>query len=133
MFLIFAVLYLFQSLQHYMIRNFPNIDINKHHILYRRVIILIGLIDAGYLFENVMFWSRDESHPIYCVLCKQIGLGAWIGLLFVFHFLLIAAWFFTLINSYIQRRYYLLAIGGFEAEQQLNLERQRQLEQMMVR
>lgn len=58
-FLIYFGLYLFQALQHYFIRIFPKIDINKHHVLYRRTIILIGFVDTGYLFANVMFWSRQ--------------------------------------------------------------------------
>lgn len=133
MFLLYTIIYSFQILQHYLILKFPKIDINKHHVLYRRVIILIGLVDIGYLFLNVMFWSKNDSHPIYCVLCTELGIGIWVGLFLVVHFFVLTAWFFALINSYIQRRYYLLGLGGFENEQSIIEERQRRLQQMMIR
>lgn len=112
-FLIFTIYSLFQTLQHYLIYKFPTIDINKHHAAYRRIVLVICIVDIGYLVMSLSFWQKTAYHPVYCALCVQMGISAWIGIIFIFHVLFMIAWAITLMNAYITRRYYLLALGGF--------------------
>ena len=84
-FQIYELLYIFQTIQHYLIYKFPTIDINKHHVAYRRLVIVICLVDLAYLLMCITFWQKTQLHPVYCVLCVEIGLGAWIGLLLIPH------------------------------------------------
>ena len=112
-FLIYSLNSANQTLQHYFIYNFPLIDINKYHVAYRRSVIFICLVDMAYMLMCITFWQKSPYHPVYCYLCIQKGWGLWIGLLLVVHELFIIGWAITLINSYVTRRYYLLALGGF--------------------
>lgn len=82
---IYEVLYAAQTLQHFLLYKFPTIDINKHHVAYRRIVIAICLVDVGYMFMCVTFWQKTQYHPVYCVLCLQNGFGLWVGLLLVLH------------------------------------------------
>ena len=123
MFLYYSVFYLAQSGQHYMIYKFPSIDINKHFVLYRRLVLLICFIDGSYLFACIIFWQRTPTHPIYCGLHEYFGIGVWVGILLIIHFIFALGWAISLIQSYVSRRYYLLALGGFEVEQRILEER----------
>lgn len=67
----------------------------------------------------VTFWQKSEYHPVYCLVCEQWGWGLWVGLGFVLHEVVLIGWAATLINGYVRRRYYLLALGGFEVEQRI--------------
>lgn len=94
-------------------------DINNHA---RRWKILVGwlcLMDVGYMFVGITFWQRTEVHPLYCGLCNEMGLGVWIGLLIDMHSLVVVIWGIYLIHGFVSRRYYLLAMGGYDAEQRI--------------
>lgn len=132
LFLIYSVLYGFQACQHYLIYKFATIDINKHHVAFRRTVITICMVDMGYMLMAITFWQKSEDHPVYCVLCLQYGLGRWVGIFLALHCIFLIGWAITLIQAYVNRRYFLLAIGGFEAEQRILEERERQLHQMMI-
>lgn len=67
--LIYCTYFLTQTCQHYLIAIFPKIDINLHHVLYKRAVICIGLLDSGYMFMTVTFWERSKTHPFYCWAC----------------------------------------------------------------
>jgi hypothetical protein len=62
----------------------------------------------------------------------QMGLGWWIGILLIVHEIFLIVWGITLINAYVTRRYYLLALGGFEVEQRLIEQREMQLNAMLI-
>ncbi len=119
LFLMYSILYAFQTCQHFLIHKFATIDINKHHVAFRRTVITICMVDMGYMLMTITFWQKSEDHPVYCVLCLQYGFGRWIGILLALHCIFLIGWAITLIQSYVNRRYYLLAIGGFEAEQRI--------------
>lgn len=131
--LIYSAFYVCQTLQHYLIFKFPSIDINLHHVLYRRLTIGICLVDVGYMLTCITFFQKTQTHPIYCLLCLQMGITSWVGLVLVLHEVFVIGWAVTLINAYVTRRYYLLALGGFEVEQRLAEERARQLNAMLIR
>ncbi len=133
MFFYYALFYAAQAGQHYLIFKFPLIDINKHYLLFRRLVIAICLVDGSYLFACVIFWQRTSAHPIYCGLHEYFGLGLWVGIILTMHFVFSLAWAISLIQSYINRRYYLLALGGFEVEQRIEAERRAMRENMMIR
>ena len=132
MFLYYTFFYSAQTGQHYLLFKLPLIDVNKHYLLYRRLVILICLVDGTYMFSCVIFWQKTRMHPIYCTLCEEWGLGSWVGLVLIFHFIFCLAWAVSLIHSYVNRRYYLLALGGFEVEQRILEERRRSRERMMI-
>lgn len=133
MFLCYLGFYLAQVGQHWMIGAFPTIDINLHYVRYRRLVMLVCFVDAAYMFACVIFWQKTPAHPMYCALHQHFGLGMWVGLAMAFHFIFCLAWAVSLIQAYINRRYYLLALGGFEVEQRI-LEQNRQArENMMIR
>lgn len=113
MFLTYAIIYAIQTLQHFLIYIFPKIDINKHHVAYRRIVIFMLLVTTGYMFLSVTFWQKSEWHPIYCALCMENKYGLWLGLLIDLHCIFLIGWGIVLIHTYITRRYYLLALGGF--------------------
>lgn len=113
MFLIYMILYASQTGVHYLINIFPQIDINKHHVAYRRTVIMLCLLVVAYMFMCVTFWQKTDYHPVYCTLCTQVGLGSWVGLVLVLHCIFLIAWGISLIHAYVTRRYYLLALGGF--------------------
>lgn len=131
MFLYYAFFYSAQAGQHYMIQKFPLIDINKHFVLYRRLVMFIGFVDASYLFAAIIFWQKTSQHPMYCALHEYFGIGMWVGIILSFHFIFCLFWVISLIQSYINRRYYLLALGGFEVEQRI-LEQNRAIQETMV-
>lgn len=66
------------------------------------------------------------------MLCGQLGLGVWVGVLFILHEVFVIGWAVTLVEAYISRRYYLLGLGGYEVEQRILEERQRQLNMMSL-
>jgi hypothetical protein len=51
------------------------------------------------------------------------GFGLWVGILMAFHCIFLIGWAITLIQAYVNRRYYLLALGGYEVEQRIIKER----------
>jgi hypothetical protein len=53
--IIYLFFYLTQAVQHYLINIFPKIDINKHHMAYRRIVIAICLVDMGYMLMCITF------------------------------------------------------------------------------
>lgn len=67
--LIYFVFFTSQSFQHYLIWKFPMIDINKHHVAYRRIVIGLGVVDGAYMFMCVTFWQKTQVHPVYCAVC----------------------------------------------------------------
>lgn len=113
MFLIYMALYASQTGLHYLIYRFPKIDINKHYVAYRRTVLFLCLVIVSYMFMCVTFWQRTDYHPVFCTLCSQMGLSSWIGLALFLHCIFLIGWGVTLIHSYVTRRYYLLALGGF--------------------
>lgn len=133
MFLFYCCFYGAQAAQHYFIKIFPKIDVNKHYVLYRRLIMLIMTVDGVYLFASIIFWQKASAHPIYCALHQYFGIGLWVGIVLVMHFIFSLFWGITLIQSYINRRYYLLAMGGFEIEQRILNEQRAIRESMMIR
>lgn len=58
-FLIYGILFLIQTAQHYLIYIFPKIDINKHHVLYRRTVIFMCMTVTGYMLFSVTFWQKS--------------------------------------------------------------------------
>lgn len=96
-FTMYCIFFAVQALQHVLVHRFPRIDINKHHMAFRRVITSICLLDMAYLMMAVTFWEKNPSHPIYCLLCVELGLSAWIGLLLILHEVFVIGWAVTLI------------------------------------
>ena len=92
----------------------PKRDVNRYLVSLKRMIGLICFIDTTYLFLAIMFWQKSDLHPIYCGLCEYFHMGTWIGLIIDFHCIFIIIWCMNLIHAFVTRRYYLLAIGGFE-------------------
>ena len=77
-----------------------------------------------YLLLVVVFWSKSHVHPLYCAMCEEYNWPFMIGIVFVFHFILSAGFVISLIHLFVTRKYYLIALGGFEVEQRIALERE---------
>lgn len=56
---LYSLFFGIQSTQHVLIHRFPGIDINRHHVAYRRVIIGICMVDLAYLMMIITFWERN--------------------------------------------------------------------------
>ena len=112
-FLYYFFFYFFQTVQHYLIREMPLRDVNKHVVALKRVIGMICFSDVFYMFLSVMFWQKTDTHPLYCGLCSYLHFGVWVGILIDIHCVFIIFWGVSLIHAFITRRYYLLALGGY--------------------
>lgn len=83
----------------------------------RKIIALIGLVETSYLFASILFWGKSSLHPGYCALCVYYGLSITIGIAIDIHWFMTFMSFINLLHGFVTRRYYLLALGGYEVEQ----------------
>lgn len=51
---------------------------------------------------------------MYCTMCLYLGLPVLIGIVFIVHFIVTLMVLITVIHGYVSRKYYLLALGGFD-------------------
>lgn len=126
-YLFWTLYFLTQSILHYLIVKIPQIDVMKFDIVIKRLIGLVCIVQIAYLFLVVVFWQRAHIHPLYCAMCEEYKWPYAIGILFIFHFILSAGCLISLIHLFVTRKYYLIALGGFEVQQRMALERQQAL------
>lgn len=79
-----------------------------------------------------MFWVKNEIHPFYCFLCVELGLSSIVGLFLTVHFIVSLFMYIQFLYGYINRKYYLLALGGFEVERRMVEEREASLRRMAL-
>lgn len=115
----FSIFYLGQSIQHYFCMTMPKIDTIKYGSIIKRYLAIVILILISYFFMAFMFWSRSNIHPFYCFLVTNLGLPVLLGAIFIIHFVATLLIFIHFLHGYITRKYYLIALGGFEVEQRL--------------
>jgi hypothetical protein len=96
-----------------MIIKIPKIDVEKQDLKIKRLITLISIIQVFYLLLTVVFWQKTNYHPIYCALCIEYHLSLLVGIGLIIHFCITLGILVTLINAFISRKYYLIALGGF--------------------
>jgi hypothetical protein len=69
-FLYFAIFYLAQTVQHFLIIKLPQMDVALHELGMKRALRTIGCILGSYFFLAFMFWVKTDAHPFYCFLCS---------------------------------------------------------------
>ena len=89
----------------------------------KKLIGIVCFVEVFYLLFVVVFWQKAHVHPLYCAMCEVYGYPLLIGIVFVFHFIVSAGYAISLIHLFITRKYYLIALGGFDVEQRIALER----------
>ena len=113
-FLYLTIFYIGQSIQHYLILKMPQIDIIKYQAVIKRFLVIVSAIEISYFFLAFMFWTKFEVHPLYCFLCQKLGLPIVIGIAIMVHFVVSLLFFIHFLHGFIKRKYYLMALGGFE-------------------
>ena len=126
-YLFWALYFLSQAILHYLLVKIPLIDVIKFDLLIKRLIGLVCFVEVAYLLLVVVFWERSNVHPLYCAMCEEYNWPYMIGIVFVFHFILSGGFVISLIHLFVSRKYYLIALGGFEVEQRIALEREEAL------
>lgn len=119
-FLFYTIYFMGQSIQHFLLLKMPKIDVVKYDITIKRYVYIASAIEILYFFVMFMFLVKTELHPIYCFLCIQLGISPLIGILLIAHFIVSLFMYVQFLYKYINRKYYLLALGGFEVEVRLN-------------
>lgn len=131
-FLYYCILYLGQSIQHFLCVVLPKIDVVRYDIWIKRAIGLVSAIEVSYIMLAFLFWSKSTYHPFYCFHCEVLSLPFYTGLLFTLHFIATLFLFIQFLHDYITRKYYLLALGGFEVELRLIRQREETLRQVAL-
>lgn len=112
-FLYYSLFYLIQAIQHFLLTKLGFSDVLKYDAIIKKAIFIISALLISYLFLGIMFWQKASIHPIYCALCGEMGLPLIVGMAIDIHFIVVLFWFISLIQMYISRKYYLIALGGF--------------------
>ena len=99
----------------------------KFDVTIKRLIGMVCFVEVFYMLLVVVFWQKSHVHPLYCAMCEEFGYPFVIGLVFLVHFIASAGFVVSLIHLFITRKYYLIALGGFDVEQRLALEREEAL------
>lgn len=131
-FLYYCIFYFGQSTQHFLIVKMPNIDVIKYDKIILRYVKIISIIEISYFFLTFMFWVKTEIHPFYCFLCLKLGLSSIIGLALTAHFIVSLFTYIQFLYGYINRKYYLLALGGYEVERRMIEQREENLRRMAL-
>lgn len=122
-FVYYGMFFIGQSIQHHLFGIIPKIDIVKYDKSLKRYIGFAIGIEVSYFFLAFMFWTRAAIHPLYCYLCLDLGLPIYIGIAIVLHFIVSMLVFVQFLHRYITRKYYLIALGGFEVELRITQQR----------
>ena len=122
-YLFIALFEMGQALAHFLLIKMPKIDVVLHQNLIKRLIVLLCVIEIVYLLLVIIFWQKSSLHPIYCAMCMELHLPYLIGIGYALHFVFTLGILVTLIHGFVTRKYYLIALGGFEVEQRLGIER----------
>lgn len=118
-YLFWSLFYLSQIVNHYLLLRIPKIDVVSLDLTIKRLIGIVCFVEICYLFLVIIFWQKSNIHPIYCAVCEEFKLPFLIGMIFVFHFIFSAGFLINLIHCFVSRKYFLIALGGFEVEQRL--------------
>jgi hypothetical protein len=116
-----------QAISHYLLIKLPVTDVIKFDSIIKKLIGIVCFVEVFYLLLVVVFWQKAHVHPLYCAMCEEYGYSFLIGIVFVFHFIGSGGFVINLIHLFITRKYYLIALGGFEVEQRMALEREEAL------
>ncbi len=120
-FLFMALIEAGQALAHFLLLKMPKTDVVLYQNLIKRLTTLLCVIQIVYLLLVIIFWQRSTWHPIYCAMCQEFHLPYLIGIGYVIHFVFTLGILVTLIHGFVTRKYYLIALGGFEVEQRLTI------------
>jgi|JI9StandDraft_1071089.scaffolds.fasta_scaffold581551_1 hypothetical protein len=79
-----------------------------------------------------VYWTKSDLHPVYCYLVNMLGMPSLLGIIFILHFIASLILYIQCLHEYITRKYYLLALGGFDVEQRLIREREENLRRVAL-
>lgn len=131
-FLYYTIYFIGQAIQHMLIVKMPTIDVVRYDKVIRRYLFIVSVIEISYFFLAFMFWVKTELHPMYCFFCVKLGMSAVVGVVLILHFVASLLIYIQFLYCYINRKYYLLALGGFEVEQRIIQQREESLRRVAL-
>lgn len=120
----YAVFYLAQAMKHYLCLNMPTMNVIQYNSTLKRYIYAISGVEMSYFMLAFMFWAKSDMHPLYCFVVDTLNWPFPIGSLFLIQFIFSLLVFIQCLHGFITRKYYLLALGGYEVEQRLIQQRE---------
>ena len=130
--LYYTIYFIGQAIQHMLIVKMPAIDVVRYDKVIRRYLFIVSAIEISYFFLAFMFWVRTELHPLYCFFCLKLGMSPAVGVVLFLHFVASLLVYIQFLYCYINRKYYLLALGGFEVEQRILKQREESLRRVAL-
>lgn len=128
----YSIFYLAQAIKHYLCGNMPKMNVVKYDKILKRYIFAISVIEISFFLLAFMYWTKSDMHPLYCFVVENLGLPFPIGGLFMVQFIFSLLVYIQFLHGFITRKYYLLAMGGFEVEQRLIQQREENLRRLSL-
>ncbi len=120
-YLFWSIFFMSQSINHYLLMTIPRIDVIRFDSILKKLVGIVCGVEIFYLLLVIIFWQKSSIHPIYCAVCGEFDWPFLVGILFAFHFIFSAGFLINLIHLFVTRKYYLIALGGFDVEQRIAL------------
>ena len=128
----YSLFYLAQSIKHYLCINMPTMNVVKYDKVLKRYIFAISAIEISFFLLAFMFWTKSDMHPLYCFVVGALGLPYPLGAIFLLQFIFSLLVYIQFLHEFITRKYYLLAMGGYEVEQRLIQQREENMRRLAV-